>query len=72
MKKILIIDGQGGMLGKQLVENIKKRLPQAEITAVGANIAATGSMLKAEPTTQLRAKTPSQSARARQTSSPVL
>ena len=31
MKKILIIDGQGGMLGKQLVENIKKRLPQAEI-----------------------------------------
>ena len=47
MKKILIIDGQGGMLGKQLVENIKKRLPQAEITAVGANIAATGSMLKA-------------------------
>ena len=35
------------MLGKQLVENIKKRLPQAEITAVGANIAATGSMLKA-------------------------
>ena len=47
MKKILIIDGQGGMLGKQLVENIKKRLPHAEITAVGANIAATGSMLKA-------------------------
>ena len=47
MKNILIIDGQGGMLGKQLVENIKKRLPQAEITAVGANIAATGSMLKA-------------------------
>lgn len=47
MKKILIIDGQGGMLGKQIVENVKKRLPQAEVTAVGANIAATGNMLKA-------------------------
>ena len=45
--KVLIIDGQGGMLGKQIVENVKKRLPQAEVTAVGANIAATGNMLKA-------------------------
>jgi len=47
MKKILIIDGQGGMLGKQIVENVRKLLPDAEILAVGTNIAATNSMLKA-------------------------
>lgn len=45
--KILVIDGQGGGMGSQLVENIKKRFPEAEITAVGTNTAATQSMLKA-------------------------
>lgn len=47
MKNILVIDGQGGMLGKQIVEAIRKILPDDEITAVGTNISATGSMLKA-------------------------
>ena len=47
MKKVLIIDGQGGMLGKQMVEAVKKILPEAEITAVGTNPMATTSMLKA-------------------------
>lgn len=47
MKKILIIDGQGGMLGKQIVEAVRRILPESEITAVGTNIAATSSMLKA-------------------------
>ena len=47
MKKILIIDGQGGMLGKQLVEDVKKILPESEVIAVGTNIIATNSMLKA-------------------------
>lgn len=46
-KQILIIDGQGGMLGKQLVEAVKKTLPDAEITAVGTNSIATSNMLKA-------------------------
>ena len=46
-KKILIIDGQGGMLGKQLVESVKKAVPEAEITAVGTNSTATSNMLKA-------------------------
>lgn len=46
MKNILIIDGQGGMLGKQLVEAVSKALPQAEITVVGTNTAATTCMLK--------------------------
>ena len=46
-KQILIIDGQGGLPGKQLVEAIRKTVPDAEITAVGTNSIATSSMLKA-------------------------
>ena len=45
--KILVIDGQGGGLGRQLVGAIKAALPSVEITAVGTNSAATGAMLKA-------------------------
>ncbi len=44
---ILIIDAQGGGLGKQLVAAVKQAVPQAEITAVGTNSAATTAMLKA-------------------------
>lgn len=46
-KRILIIDGQGGLLGKQLVEAVRKAVPDAEITAVGTNSVATSNMLKA-------------------------
>ncbi|MBQ6824439.1 MAG: DUF3842 family protein [Clostridia bacterium] len=45
--KILIIDGQGGGVGRQLVESIKKTYPTAELTAVGTNALATQAMLKA-------------------------
>ncbi|MBR6537358.1 MAG: DUF3842 family protein [Lachnospiraceae bacterium] len=44
---ILIIDGQGGQLGAQLVKEISTRYPQVQITAVGTNAAATAAMLKA-------------------------
>lgn len=44
---ILVIDGQGGMIGRQLITEIRKRIPAAEITAVGTNTLATASMLKA-------------------------
>lgn len=44
---ILIIDGQGGGMGRQLVENIKKAFPKQEVTAVGTNVLATQAMLKA-------------------------
>ena len=47
MKEVLIIDGQGGMLGKQMVEAVGKLIPDAQIIAVGTNVAATNSMLKA-------------------------
>ena len=43
----LVIDAQGGGIGKQLVAAIKRDLPEIEITAVGTNSVATGAMLKA-------------------------
>lgn len=47
MKKVLIIDAQGGGIGKQLVTEIKKTELKAEVIAVGANSVATEQMLKA-------------------------
>ena len=44
---ILIIDAQGGGIGKQLVASVRKNLPDADITAVGTNTVATTAMLKA-------------------------
>ncbi len=44
---ILIIDAQGGGIGKALVSAVRKNVPDAVITAVGANSAATSAMLKA-------------------------
>ena len=45
--KILVIDAQGGGIGRQLITALKQQMPQAEITAVGTNSAATTAMLKA-------------------------
>lgn len=44
---ILIIDAQGGGIGKQLVSAIKENISDAHVTAVGTNSAATSVMLKA-------------------------
>ncbi len=44
---ILIIDAQGGGVGKQLVSAIKQNIPTALVRAVGTNSAATSAMLKA-------------------------
>lgn len=44
---ILMIDAQGGGIGKQVVTAIKRDLPQIEITAAGTNSTATTAMLKA-------------------------
>ena len=46
---ILIIDGQGGKIGKLLIEGVREKLPKAEITAIGTNSIATSNMLKANP-----------------------
>ena len=45
--KIVIVDGQGGGLGRMLVEQVKKRLPRAAVYAIGTNSIATSAMLKA-------------------------
>ena len=44
---ILVIDGQGGQLGGQIIKSIKGNFPNIDITAVGTNATATGTMLKA-------------------------
>ena len=44
---ILIIDAQGGGVGRQLVAAIKKAFPGDTVTAVGANSMASSAMLKA-------------------------
>ena len=46
-KNVLIIDGQGGQLGRQMVEAVRRLIPDAQITAVGTNALATSAMLKA-------------------------
>ena len=44
---ILIIDGQGGQLGAQLVKETVCYFPSEKIMAIGTNAVATASMLKA-------------------------
>ena len=45
--KITIIDGQGGRIGKTLIEQIKKKHSGLELYAIGTNSIATSAMLKA-------------------------
>ena len=45
--KVLVIDGQGGGLGRQLVSALAAACPKAELTAVGTNSLAANAMLKA-------------------------
>ncbi len=45
--KIVIVDGQGGKLGKLLVEQLKQACPQVQLYAIGTNSIATATMLKA-------------------------
>ena len=44
---VLIVDGQGGRLGKQLVKEVLERFPEQDVLAVGTNSMATEAMLKA-------------------------
>lgn len=46
---ILVIDGQGGSLGRSLIAAIQQAMPDVEIVAVGTNAMATAAMLKAGP-----------------------
>ena len=44
---ILVIDGQGGGIGRQVIAAIKQNFPEHSVTAVGTNSAASSAMLKA-------------------------
>lgn len=45
--RILVVDGQGGGVGKAVVERIKREYPMLDVMAVGTNVSATAAMLKA-------------------------
>lgn len=45
--KVLVIDAQGGGIGRQVVAAIRENIPALSVTAVGTNTAATSAMLKA-------------------------
>ncbi len=45
--KIVIMDAQGGGIGRMLTEQMRKALPDQRLVAVGTNAAATAAMLKA-------------------------
>ncbi len=45
--KIVVIDGQGGGIGRALVEQMKKDLPGQKLLALGTNVMATAAMLRA-------------------------
>lgn len=47
MKTVLIIDGQGGGIGKSLTERIKRACPDCFVIAAGTNSMATSAMMKA-------------------------
>ena len=44
---VLVIDGQGGGLGRQLVAALSAQCPEAQLIAVGTNSLAASAMLKA-------------------------
>lgn len=45
--KLLVIDGQGGGVGKSLVAALKARMPAQQVIALGTNVQATAAMLRA-------------------------
>ena len=44
--KILVVDGQGGGVGRQLAAQIKQAFPDIQLMAVGTNTVATSAMMK--------------------------
>ena len=55
---LLIIDGQGGQLGAQLVKEITRQFPEVPLTAIGTNAAATTAMMKAGAKTAATGENP--------------
>ena len=56
---ILLVDGQGGGIGKSIIEKLKPLLKaEHQIIAVGTNSIATANMIKAGRITPPQARTP--------------
>lgn len=55
---ILVIDGQGGQLGAQLIKAVLARFNDVNLTAVGTNAVATATMLKAGAKTAATGENP--------------
>ena len=47
--RYVVIDGQGGSIGREVIRLVRERSPEAEITAVGTNSIATACMMKEKP-----------------------
>lgn len=45
--RIIIVDGQGGGVGRALVDQLKRTKPDLELIAIGTNAIATSAMLRA-------------------------
>ncbi len=45
--KLVVLYGQGGGVGKGIIEQVRRHLPDVQITAVGTNAMATAAMLRA-------------------------
>ena len=45
--KMIVIDGQGGNIGRLLVKGIKESFPEVSVRAIGTNSTATANMLRA-------------------------
>ena len=45
--KVAVIDGQGGGVGRALVERVRAEFPDIHIRALGTNVQATAAMMKA-------------------------
>ena len=56
--KVLVIDGQGGKMGRALVENILKQKIPCDLVAVGTNSMATEAMLKGGATAAATGENP--------------
>ena len=46
---VIVIDGQGGRMGRAIVEELRERCPELTVTAIGTNSTATASMIAKYP-----------------------
>lgn len=50
MLVVMVLDGQGGGLGRRIIDAVAKEVPEARLIAVGTNSAATAAMVRGSKT----------------------